>query len=498
MLDGSHPDGVSLRAILPEAEFIGAEDVLVRGACGDSRRCRQDDLFVALRGTRHDGHEFIADAVRRGASAVLAEQPPLVCEVPVCVVGNTAEAFGRLCQTLAGNPSQDLKVVGITGTNGKTTSSFLIAGVLEAGGLFPGLSGTLGCYDGADLRPSELTTPSPPTLAMSLGRMLNNGCSHAVMEVSSHALAQSRVAGIEFDTVCFTNVRHDHLDFHRCPEHYIASKASLLDHLHLDGLAVFNVDDPVTASLVERHNGPALTVGIDQPAEISAELVEQANSEQTFLLSIGDETVPVRTPLIARHNVYNCLVAAAVGFGYGLGVTTIVRGLESVRRVPGRLERIECGQPFSVFVDYAHTPDALQSALSALRTFTRERLICVFGAGGSRDQQKRPLMGSIAERLADEVVLTTDNPRDESPGAIIDDIVHGFSRPNRARIVLDRGEAIEWAIESARPGDCVLIAGKGHEDYQIVGSRRLAFDDREVARRCLYAMYQPMEFRRAA
>ena len=498
MHDCARSDAISLRLLFPQAEIRGANDIRVRSCCADSRRCREGDLFVALPGEQHDGHAFVGEAVRRGAAAVLAERQVEGCDVPLCLVSDSREAYGRLCQALAGNPSQRLKVVGVTGTNGKTTTSFLVAGVLEAGGFAPGLIGTLGCYDGADVRPSSLTTPSSPTLAKSLARMESNGCTHVVMEVSSHALAQSRVAGVDFDVACFTNIRHDHLDFHHTPQRYVEAKASLLERLHVDGLAVFNVDDPVVRSLVDRHHGPALTVAIEQAAEVSAVSVERCPSEQMFLLTIGDETAPVRTTLIGDHNIRNCLVAAAVGFGYGLELTTIVRGLESVRNVPGRLERIECGQPFSVFVDYAHTPDALQSALTALRPLTSGRLVCVFGAGGDRDQQKRPLMGSVAESLADEVVLTTDNPRDEEPRAIIDDILHGFSLPQRARVVVDRAEAIRRSIESARPGDCVLIAGKGHEAYQIVGARRVAFDDREVARRFLYAMYDSGELPRAA
>jgi len=488
MLDRVNSGAISLRALLPEADFVGADDIRVHGCCGDSRRCQPDDLFVALRGSLHDGHRYVRQAIERGAGAVLAERPLDDFDGPTCLVPDTREAFGRLCQALAGDPSRQVKVVGVTGTNGKTTTSFLIASVLEAGGFLPGLMGTLGCYDGADLRPSELTTPSTPVLAKSLGRMRNNGCSHAVIEVSSHALAQARVAGIEFDVACITNIHHDHLDFHGTAKRYLEAKASLLDRLHADGLAVFNADDPAIAALIDRHDGPALTIGLERAAELTAEPIEQFFSEQTFLLSIGDETVPVRTPLVAKHNIYNCLIAAAVGLGYGLDAATIVRGLEAVRNVPGRLERIECGQPFSVFVDYAHTPDALRSALEGLRPLTSGRLFCVFGAGGQRDQQKRPLMGSIVENVADVAVITTDNPRDEDPESIIDDILHGFSTPAAARVVVDRMEAIRQVLYGARPGDCVLIAGKGHEAYQIVGSRRIALDDREAARQCLYTM----------
>jgi UDP-N-acetylmuramoyl-L-alanyl-D-glutamate--2,6-diaminopimelate ligase len=479
---------VSLRRLLPEAEILGADDVAISGCACDSRQVRGGELFAALAGSRDDGHDFIAEAAARGCAAVLSERPaPAEAALPWCVVPNARQAYARLCQTLAGNPTRQLKLIGVTGTNGKTTTSCLIAGVLTTAGYRVGVLGTLGYLDGRIVEPATHTTPPPDRLAALLARMVRNECTHAVMEVSSHALDQSRVAGACFDAACVTNVTHDHLDYHANMRDYRRTKAKLLDHLADEGFAVLNADDSSSTALLRRFNGPALTVGIHAAAEITAVPVEQCSSEQTFLLTAGSETVPVRTQMIGTHHIYNCLEAAAVGLAYGIELTTVVRGLESVGHVPGRLERIECGQPFGVFVDFAHTPDALTGVLKTLRQVTSGRLICVFGAGGERDRQKRPLMGHAVEQGADAVILTNDNPRHEDPQAIFRDVLEGFYSPGVVEVLPDRTRAIRRALEAARPGDCVLIAGKGHERHQIIGDQRLPLDDREVAKEWLYS-----------
>jgi UDP-N-acetylmuramoyl-L-alanyl-D-glutamate--2,6-diaminopimelate ligase len=428
----------------------------------------------------------------------LSDRPLPDLDVPVCVVKDVRTAYGNLCQSLAGNPSRRLKLVGITGTNGKTTTTYLTASVLDAAGYMTGILGTLGCFDGLDFEPSTLTTPAPPALAKWLGRMDVNGCSHAVLEVSSHALAQQRIAGIGFDVAAVTNIQHDHLDYHKTHQDYADAKARLFKHLRPEGVAIVNADDPGSRRCLSATDGPALSVGIDSPAELSARIIESLPSEQTFLLSSGNESVPVRTALIGRHNVLNGLMATAVGITYGIELETIVRGLEAVKRIPGRLERIECGQPFSVYVDYAHTEDALTNALAALRPLTKGRLICVFGAGGNRDRLKRPRMARAVERFADLALVTSDNPRFEDPQAIINDVLAGFASRNKADVELDRAQAIRKALEAAQPGDAVLIAGKGHEAYQIVGHQRFSSDDRELAKQWLYDSTSMDERRDAA
>jgi UDP-N-acetylmuramoyl-L-alanyl-D-glutamate--2,6-diaminopimelate ligase len=477
---------VNLRRLLPEAQIQGAGEVAITGCACDSREVREGQVFAALVGSQHDGHDFIAEAVSRGCAAVLSERPPADPTVPWCTVPDARAAYARLCQTLAGNPSRQLKLIGVTGTNGKTTTSCLIAGILATAGYRVGVMGTLGYLDGRIVEPASHTTPPPERLAKLLARMVANECTHAVMEVSSHALDQSRVAGATFDATCVTNVTRDHLDYHANLRAYRSAKGKLFDHLAEEGFAVLNADDPGSASYLRRLECPALTVAIDREAEITATPVEQFRSEQTFLLTAGSETVPVCTQMIGKHHIYNCLTAAAVGLAYGIELTTVVRGLESVGHVPGRLERLECGQPFGVFVDYAHTPDALSGVLRTLREVTAGRVICVFGAGGQRDRKKRPAMGRAVELGAQVAILTNDNPRHEDPLGIFHDVLEGLHNPAVVEVIPDRVDAIHRALALASPGDCVLIAGKGHESCQIVGDERVPLDDRQVAREWLY------------
>jgi UDP-N-acetylmuramoyl-L-alanyl-D-glutamate--2,6-diaminopimelate ligase len=477
---------ISLRKLLPEAEFLGSDDLRVGGCACDSREVRPGDLFAALPGSLYDGRDFIAEAIERGCSAVLTQLPVSGVSVPVCTVKNVRDAFGRICQELAGNPSRRLRVIGVTGTNGKTTTTCLIARMLAKSGYKVGLLGTLGYFDGVGCDDAIHTTPPADRLARYLAKMIENGCTHAVMEVSSHGLDQSRLAGVDLDALCITNVRRDHLDYHRTLDDYRLTKSKALDYLAPEGFAVINVDDPTSAGYLHLIEGPALTVATRAAAEITGTLIERYPSEQTFLLTAGSDTVPVRTRMIGDHHIYNCLEAAAVGLAYGLDLSAVVRGLEAVEYIPGRLQRIECGQPFGVFIDYAHTPDALEGCLQALRDVTAGRLICVFGAGGDRDERKRPLMGHAVESGCDLAIVTNDNPRTEAPQAIFDDILEGFDRPADALVIPDRADAIRRALTSAGPGDCVLIAGKGHEIYQIIGRDRVPMDDYEIASQWLY------------
>lgn len=490
--------GVSLRELLPDAQFVGAADIRATSCCADSRACREGDLFAALPGTMVDGRDFAIAAMARGARAILTESPAPNVPLPMCIVPDAREAYGRICHALVGHPSERLKAIGITGTNGKTTTTYLAAAVLEAAGWPCGVIGTLGYFDGIDVGRTSLTTPDAAELAHLLARSEVNGCTHVALEASSHALAQRRLSGTHLDVVAVTNICRDHFDYHGDREAYWLAKARILEYLSPEGIAIFNIDDPGARELAASFQGPALSVAIDDAAEITATPAEQFLSEQTFLLSMGDVTVPVRTPLIGRHNIYNCLVAAAIGEVYGADPAAIVRGLESVTDIPGRLERVECGQPFGVFVDYAHTPDALQQVLGALRPLTRRRLICVFGAGGNRDREKRALMGRVVDQQADLLVITTDNPRHEDPAVIADDVQSGCAHRAQCHVELDRGRAIAWALEQAREGDCVLIAGKGHETCQQIEDEEVYFDDRECARAWLYANAPGRSLLRAA
>ena len=443
--------GVRLRQLLPEAEFFGVDDIVARSCSADSRTCRDGDLFVALVGSDVDGHDYIAEAIANGATAILAERYVPSAGVPLCIVPDARVALGKLCQSLAGHPSQQLKVIGVTGTNGKTSTCWLIASVLEAAGFRAGLMGTIVNSDTQSVAPSDMTTPPAPVLADWLARMVGNGCSHAVVEVSSHALAQARTAGIEFDVACITNVRRDHLDFHNSLQNYRNAKARLLRQLTPSGVAVLNADDQVCCRYLSQIDGAAITVGIGSAAEITATMIEQHASEQTFLLNAGSQSAAVRTQIIGEGHLYNCLMAGAVGLLYGVSLTDIVRGLERIEKIPGRMERLESGQPYGVFVDYAHTPDALESVLRSLRAVTAGRLICLFGAGGDRDREKRPLMAKAVQRYADLAIVTDDNPRREDPAKIRDQIVRGFDLLDAVVIKPDRAEAIHWALCRLRP-----------------------------------------------
>jgi UDP-N-acetylmuramoyl-L-alanyl-D-glutamate--2,6-diaminopimelate ligase len=486
--DGS-PCCLSLRRLLPEATFVGCDDVEVAAATTDSQAIEPGQVFVAVRGAKSDGHQFVSDAAQRGASAIVAEQPLSDLKLPQCIVSDSRAAYALLCHGLEGHPAAHLKVIGITGTNGKSTTAFLVKSVLEAAGHKVGLIGTIEQFDGNTSIPAMLTTPGPDVLAKLMRRMVDAGCSHVVLEVSSHALDQRRVAGIAFDTAVFTNLTQDHLDYHKDIATYREAKSRLFRELQPTACAVLNADD--STSKVYRKICPAAKLGyaVRGVSDFSAVGVETSLDGSHFLIESRHGRCEIATPLVGSHNVYNCLAAAVVGRRIGLDWGTIRRGIAQVHGVPGRLESVNCGQPFHVFVDYAHTPDAVGSVLKSLRAIARGRVLCLLGAGGDRDRTKRPLMAQAAEAVADMIVITSDNPRTESPQRIISEIVAGFRRAHALAIEPDRRAAIEFVLSVAEPGDCVLLAGKGHENYQIIGTERQPFDDRLVAAECLVKLY---------
>jgi len=476
---------INLRRVFPAASFVGCGDIRVTSATDNSRDCQPGTLFAAIRGCQSDGHDFVADALRCGASALLVERPQADALVPQCVVPDTRRAYALLCAALQGDPTRHLNVAGVTGTNGKTTITWLIRAILQDAAIQTGLLGTVEYNDGQATERSTLTTPGPKEIASWLGRMVRQRTTHAALEISSHALDQRRTAGIDLDVAILANITQDHFDYHQTYEAYRTSKLRIFEHLKPGGLAVLNADDPGSASCIETVRRHRVTYGIEQPADITATIQEETLAGSTFRMRIGRESVEVHTRLIGRHNVSNCLAAAAAAQHFGLTPRQIADGIESLTSVPGRMEPVECGQPFSVFVDYAHTDDALRRAIGALRRITAGRVICVFGAGGDRDRSKRPLLGQAAS-LADIAVLTSDNPRSEDPEQIIREVAAGFSASAaRPQIRPEREDAIHWALAHAAPGDSVLVAGKGHETEQIVGTQRRHFDDREVIRRQL-------------
>jgi len=365
-----------------------------------------------------------------------------------------------------GHPSDKLKIIGVTGANGKTTTSCLIAGILAHAGNKVGLLCGLGYFDGEDVEePSHATLP-PDRLATLLARMVHNRCTHAVMEVSSRALTQSQLGGVWFDAACVTNVTRDHLEHPLKLKNYRLAKSRLFDHLRGEAFVVLNADDPVASGYLRHLDGPVLTVGIYSPAEIVGTPLEQFPSEQTFLITAGSDTVPVRTQMIGTHHIYNCLTAAAVGLAYGIDLPNIVRSLEAAKHVPGRMERIVCGQPFSVFVDSAHTPDALTGSLQTIRTVIQGKVICVLGMDGNC-KKNHQLMGRAMDKCADLSIITSDNSHHKNAKPCIHQVLSGFEDPSHAEIIPDRREAIYRALSLAQRGDCVLIAGKTPETLHI-------------------------------
>ncbi|MBX6395494.1 MAG: UDP-N-acetylmuramoyl-L-alanyl-D-glutamate--2,6-diaminopimelate ligase [Alicyclobacillaceae bacterium] len=462
----------------------------------DSRTVRKGSLFIAMRGHTVDGHAFVEDARRAGAVAAVVEEPTDTL-LPQIVVPDTRRASALLSAVFFRHPSRDVKVIGVTGTNGKTTVTHLIDHLLSRAGSKTGLIGTIVTRVGEMVLPSVNTTPEAVELQRLFARMREEGITYAIMEVSSHALELDRVAGTRFRTAVFTNLTQDHLDFHGSMEAYREAKGKLFsrlgneyaDRLDEQSFAVINVDDPAGKWMARQTVAQTLTYGVDRPADLRARNIEMGMDGTRFVVEAFGRRVPVHLRLPGRFSVYNALAALGAGLIEGLPLEQMAEWLQDVEGVPGRMERVDTGQPFGVVVDYAHTPDSLENVLRTLREFTAGRLIVVFGCGGDRDRGKRPVMGQIAYRWSDYAILTSDNPRTEDPERILDDIEAGLveigADPRKYERVTDRSEAIRRAVALAREGDVVLIAGKGHETYQIIGRRKYDFDDRLEAKRAI-------------
>lgn len=480
---------VSLRRQFADASFVGCAEIVVTAATDRSGECQPGCLFAALPGANVHGRAFVAEAVQRGATAILTDVPLPQVRLPQCIVADARGAYSQLCHSLARWPSRRLGVVGVTGTNGKTSVTWLVRSILEAAGRPTGLAGTIACSDGQNTSPSSLTTPDPRTLARWLGAARDNGCSHFALEVSSHALDQRRVAGLHLDAAIVTNITQDHFDYHGTAENYRQAKARIARLLKRGGVLILNADDPGSLLLVGETppHARCLTFGIGGDADVQASGLQLDADGCRFSVSAGAERAGFHTPLIGRHNVSNCLAAITAGLHFGLSLEQMAHGIAALRTVPGRMQAIDCGQPFRVFVDYAHTADALRRAIAAAREIAAGRVLCLFGAGGDRDRSKRPDMGRAAAQ-ADLVVITSDNPRSEDPQTIIYDILSGCVSAS-VHVDPDRERAIAWTMQAARPGDVVLIAGKGHETVQIIGCQRLPFDDAAVCRKYLGALH---------
>ncbi|MHC4147881.1 MAG: UDP-N-acetylmuramoyl-L-alanyl-D-glutamate--2,6-diaminopimelate ligase [Planctomycetota bacterium] len=460
--------------------------------CADSRLVKTGDIFVAVKGTVCDGHDFIDNAIRNGAKFIICQNYKPTDRLratghETIIVEDSAKAAASLAQASTNNPASKITNLAVTGTNGKTTVAFLTQSVIRHAGQKCGLIGTIIYDTGLDTTQSNLTTPDCLDIAKAQHQMLKAGANYMVIEASSHALSQNRLFGIDFKAAAFTNLAGDHLDYHKTKQQYLAAKAGLFQALSPNATAVLNKQSPEAEQIAEKTNAKILWYAVDAPADISAHIESIDITSTAFTLEYAGQTQKVNTPLPGRHNVSNHAAAAGLCIAAGFNINTIAAGLSSLKAIPGRLEKVDWNGDFTVLVDYAHTDDALKNVLSTLKPLCKGKLLVVFGCGGDRDRTKRPRMANVAEEVADTIIVTSDNPRTEHPNSIISEIVAGFKNPAAPTITVepDRKKAIQMAIKTAAKDDIVLIAGKGHETYQIIGTKKFDFSDKNITLTCL-------------
>ena len=461
-------------------------DVEITGITNDSRKVRPGYLYVAIKGYKADGHNFIKKSLECGAQAIVSEEKlSLDTSIPQIVVRNTRKALSSLSCCFYNNPSQKINVVGVTGTNGKTTTTFLTKSIIEKAGYEAGLIGTINYQIGEKMITAQETTPESVELQRLIAEMVEAKIKFAVMEVSSHSAIQHRIENIDFKTAVFTNITAEHLDYHKTISNYMNAKLELFKNLRKDSFAVLNADDEFSEYFADRTNAKILWYGIKNDADIKAEICRESTSDIMIKLKYSGKEIDMKMPFVGVHNVYNVLAAVASAISLGFELDVIKSGIETAPTVPGRLESVPCNRGFEVVVDYAHTPHALETVLQALRNLVKGRILLVFGCGGDRDKEKRPLMGRIADEKSDVFWLTNDNPRSEDPLNIIDGIKAGIKPGRSFHTQINRHKAIADALSEATDGDLVLVAGKGHEKYQIIKDTITPFDDREVIKAIL-------------
>lgn len=474
------------------AEIIGDIDIHINGIEVDSRQVRPGNLFICLPGFTVDGHDYASKAVENGAVALICQRK-LPIDIPQIIVKDSRFVMSLIADVFYQQPSHKLKVIGVTGTNGKTTTTHLIEKILANKGHLSGLIGTIKMKIGNETFDVKNTTPDALELQKSFAKMLEVGSDYAIMEVSSHALDIGRVRGINYHIAVFTNLTQDHLDYHQTMDKYREAKGLLFSQLgnvysnsqDKNKYAVLNSDDMASEYYKRITAAQVITYGIDNDADVRAKNIEVGAYGTNFRLETFRGSIDIQLKMIGKFNVYNSLAAIAVALIEGIPLEEIKSSLEEIQGVDGRFEPVVVGQDFAVIVDYAHTPDSLENVLKTVKEFAKGRIFCVFGAGGDRDKTKRPIMGEIAMKYSDIAVITSDNPRSEDPDAIIADILNGVKENEGNReytAITDRKQAIEYAVDRAQKDDIILIAGKGHETYQIIKDKVLHFDDREVAR----------------
>ncbi len=473
---------MKLRSILEGITLLQPikQDIDITGIAYDSRCVKPGNLFICIKGYQTDGHLFIDSAIKNGAAAILMQDETKGLPVPCFKTEDTRKAMALAAENFYGHPEQKMKIVAVTGTNGKTTVTTLIKSVLEYSGKKVGLIGTNANMIGSTVLPADRTTPESLDLIALFARMAEEGVDHVVMEVSSHSLFLHRVFGIHFTTATFTNLTQDHLDFHKTMENYYLAKRMLFDMCET---AIINIDDAYGERLTKEIHCPMATYAIDQAATFRAEDHRISPRGVIFDLNTEKELLSVRLGIPGKFSVYNCLAAFATCASLGIEPKTIADALLVAKGVPGRAETIYTGTDYTVLIDYAHTPDGLENIIKTVKGFAQGRVVTLFGCGGDRDPVKRSIMGKIAGTLSDFCIITSDNPRTENPISIIRQIEEGMKRTACAYTVIEnRREAIFYAMEEALPGDCIILAGKGHETYQIIGTEKRHFDEREVIR----------------
>lgn len=475
---------------LPDVTLIGSGDVEVKGLSYDSRCTKAGDLFFAVQGTFEDGSRYAAEAVEKGAVAVLTDQSLEGQPVPVIMVKDARYAKAHVADLFFRHPSLRLDCVGITGTNGKTTVAYMLKSILEQDGRPCGMIGTIHHHIGGKMIPSKNTTPDPIDLQRYLAEMVDENLNAAVMEVSSHALDQARVGALKFKVGVFTNLSREHLDYHETMEEYARAKSLLFAALPPEAGAVINADDPIAATMIDACGCPVFRYGFSRGVDVTAEVRRVDIDGFSMIIKTPAGEVDVTSRLPGQFNVMNALAASTAAFALNVPLTAIKSGFETLRSIKGRMESVDCGQDFRIIVDYAHTSDALRNLLSHLKPLTAGRLITVFGCGGDRDRTKRPLMAEAVTAYSHHTIVTSDNPRTEDPLAIIDDIMAGVAAGASHMVEPDRKKAIKKAIGMATGGDIVVVAGKGHENYQILKNETIAFDDRRVAEEALWNLYR--------
>ena len=472
-----------LLEVLPSCQFSGEEDLTIPKIEYDSRRVIPGDLFVALEGHSDDGHRYIQSAIDNGAVGVVAQREGTYRVKAQAIVPDTRKALALLASRFYDYPSDRLKLVGVTGTNGKTTITYLVRSILQQDQKKVGLIGTIAYWLDEQKISAPNTTPESLDLQRMFSQMLTRGISAAVMEVSSHALVMHRVDGTAFDVAVFTNLNHEHLDFHKTMDAYREAKGLLFQKIKKDrGMAVINRDDPQWEYFYDLTEKKGWTYSLtDLKADFYTKSYQCTHQGSHIEMVTPRGELTISTKLIGESNIYNTLAGAAAGFALKIDPLIIKLGLESASVVPGRMESIQAGQAFNLWIDYGHTPHAFEFLLKTARKMTKGKVLFLFGCGGDRDKGKRPLMGEVASSYADHIFLTEDNPRNEDPREIIDQILQGIPDKNKVEIIIDRKEGIRKAIETAQAGDTLILAGKGHEEYQIIGSQKILFSDKETA-----------------